>query len=138
MALADGWLKVTAAWEPMLKVFQSRAALALPCWICIAAPLCPIVAWPATMRPPVGSVVGAIDCALLSRAGALSASATAVARILFFGICPPQSCLKHCAYLHPKAAGRIRIRRRRFSAQLVRVPGAHEDAPRARPFQSQP
>src|SRR5438128_12047233 len=74
----------------MLNEFQSSAARALPCWICIAAPLWLIVACPPTTRPPVGNAKLEIDCARLSNAAALSASATAAARIRFLGTTPPR------------------------------------------------
>src|SRR5436190_13711934 len=69
----------------MLKDCQSIAARVLLCWIDRLAAFCVMVAWPPTMRPPLGSAVGATDCAALSSARPASASATAAATTRLLG-----------------------------------------------------
>src|SRR5438045_6418436 len=118
----------------MLKLAQSSAALVLPCTICIDAPLWPMVAWPATTRPPVGSVVGEMDCA---KTGALSASATAAARTFLFGMSPPQSSEQR-AHLHPEAAGPVGFCCGYFIPQFVSVPAPREEIGRQHPLDANP
>ncbi len=68
-ALAFGWLKLTAAFLPTLKLSQlmtARCELWLM-FICalVALELCVITAWPATTFPPVGNAFTAF-CAWLA------------------------------------------------------------------------
>ena len=78
--LALGWLKLTRAWLPILKVFQSRAARLLVWLMVSVAALCEIAAWPATTWPPVGSWVGAGGVGGLGGAAPTEVDAAAIAR----------------------------------------------------------
>ena len=63
--LALGWLKLTVASRPTLKVFQFKAALAVLWLMFRVLPVCCRVAWPALTVPPVGNALtGGAACAI--------------------------------------------------------------------------
>ena len=63
--LALGWLKLTVASRPTLKVFQFKAALAVLWLMFRVLPVCCNVAWPALTVPPVGNALtGGAACAM--------------------------------------------------------------------------
>ena len=77
IALAEGWLKVTAALAPMLKDCQSMATRSVLCWMASVAPVWLMFAVPATTRAPVGSCVGAGGLGGAASTTVLLASASA-------------------------------------------------------------
>ena len=90
MAEALGWLKLTAALEPIEKLCQFRMAEFELCVICMFEPELEIVALPAATLPPVGSVFGVV-CAMAVCAIGMSAAVTASA--IRFGV----STARHAA-----------------------------------------
>src|ERR1043166_7152447 len=61
-AIADelGWVKLTAALEPIEKLCQLRMAEFVLCVICMFGPEVEMFALPAATLPPLGSVVGVV------------------------------------------------------------------------------
>ena len=80
--LAEGWLKLTCACAPTLKVCQSIAARDVLCVMFITAALWTIVTVLATTCPPVGNCMGAGGSGGAASAAALLARISASATTL--------------------------------------------------------
>ena len=114
---ASGCLKVTLAPVPRLKLCQSMTARWLPCWMVMAAPAWPMLAWPATTLPPCGKVVAAGPAWASAAPAKPSASAAGSLRSAANRALPPRPLplpllrprLRSCTAIQvPRTASQIR------------------------------